>query len=181
MECGHPRKGGESMPLAGDVTSCMQELSSNGLQAQASLEEGNNETFIVFEENGLVIDLNVGMTLGNETEVVEGVVQSKHAQTVELGQIMQVQLVSLTQGSDLYNLGPLIARTQPHTMFNRKEVMGKRRREESEGIVREKRSRVEDTAHVRWSGSTTTNKELLFTDDYSQAMETDLNKSPRAP
>ncbi|CAB4264872.1 unnamed protein product [Prunus armeniaca] len=53
MECGHPRKGGESMPLAGDVTSCMQELSSNGLQAQASLEEGNNETFIVFEENGL--------------------------------------------------------------------------------------------------------------------------------
>lgn len=67
-------RGGESMPRPGDVTSRMQKLLSNGLQALVGLEEGNNETIVVPKDNGLVIDLNVGLTVGSETEVVEGVV-----------------------------------------------------------------------------------------------------------
>lgn len=103
------------------------------------------------------------------------------AQTVEFGQSRQVQPVSLTQGSDPFNLGPLITRTQPQTMLKSKEVMGKRRREESEGIDRDKRPQVEDTTQVGRSGRTTTNRELIFIVNYSQAVETGLNESPRAP
>ncbi|BFG18210.1 hypothetical protein CerSpe_235020 [Prunus speciosa] len=174
-------RGGESEPIVGDGTSHMHALSPNGSQTQAGLEEGINETIIVSEENGLGIDLNVGMTVGCETEVVEEVVLCEHAQSVELGQTMQVQPASLTQGSDPFNLGPLIARIQPQPLGSGKTVVGKRRREESERVVQEKRSRVENPMHGGWSGRTEiTNRELLFTDNYNQAVETGLNESPRA-
>lgn len=174
-------RGGESVPIDGDVTSRRQGLSSTGVQVQAGLEEGNNGAIMVSEENGLEIDLNVGMLVGKEAEAVMGVDQSEHALTAELGHIGQTQPVSLTQGSDPFNLGPLIARGQPQPTYNRRAVMGKRRREESNGISKEKRLRVNDTTNVGWRGRTTTSRELLCEDDHSQEVETGRSGSPRAP
>lgn len=168
-------------PLPGDGTSSMQVLSPNEVQAPAGLEEGNNVTVVNTEDNGLLIDLNVGVTAENESEVIEGAIQSMQAQTAESGQPRQVQLVSLTQGSDPFNLAPLIAQTQPQTMLNSNSVKGKRRREEWEGTVRVKRPRAKASTQVGRRGVSTTNREPLFTGDYSQAVETGLNVSPRTP
>ncbi|KAL6286386.1 hypothetical protein ACE6H2_010776 [Prunus campanulata] len=110
----------------------LQEFVYAGPQAQGRNASDLEETVIVSAENGEAIDLNVAIMegVGGGVEGIEGLEREVSVQNEADRQDEQVHFASLTQGSDPFNLGPLIQQLGHQKKTQYCSGRGKRARDE---------------------------------------------------